>query len=107
MPFVGPLAGIALMSGGLFETLHGTYAVRLDPLQSARVGLALMHDAGYDVHQAPLAVQILRYGDAKTAEKAPSPLSAYLLKMIGLEYAHEGSAAAGGQGGGGRAGESR
>lgn len=98
MPFVGPLAGIALISTGLFETTHGTYAVRLDPMQAPRVGLALMHDAGYDVRQAPVAVQTLRYGDAKTAEKAPSPLSAYLLKIIGLEYAHDaGSVANAGQ----------
>lgn len=100
MPFVGPLAGIALISGGLFETTHGAYAMRMDPMQAPRVGLALMHDAGYDVRQAPAAVQMLRYGDAKPGEKAPSPLSAYLLKMIGMEYAHEGGSAAVAQGGG-------
>ena len=95
MPFVGPIAGIALISGGLFETYHGTYATRFDPWQRVRVGLSLMHDAGYDIRQAPLAWQILQYGIAKQAEKPPSAKSAYLLNIIGLEYAHDGKASSG------------
>ncbi len=92
MPIVGPIAGIALISGGLFESYHGTYATRFDPWQHVRVGLSLMHDAGYDIRQAPLAWQILQYGIAKQAEKPPSLKSAYLLNIIGLEYAHDGKA---------------
>ncbi len=95
MPFVGPVAGIALISSGLFEMKHGTYPSRLDPSKSARVGLSLMHDAGYDILQAPLASQILRYGDAKPGEKPPTLQSAYLLKIIGLEYTHDTSASSG------------
>ncbi len=89
MPFVGPIAGIALESGGLYEMKHGTYPSRLDPLQIERVSLSLMHDAGYDVLQAPVAMQILRYGVAKdSSTKAPTPQTTYLLSIIGQEYAH-------------------
>ena len=86
MPFVGPLAGIAMESGGLYA-MHN--AGEVSQLQSARVSLSLMHDAGYDVHQAPVAWQILSSKDPKaTSTKAPSPQATYLLSIIGQEYAH-------------------
>lgn len=88
MPFVAPAAGIVLMSAGLYESKKGTYPSHLDPFKGARVGLSLMHDAGYDVRQAPVAEQILRYGMAKYKDSPPTPVSAYMLKVIGLEYAH-------------------
>ncbi|MHB1674297.1 MAG: DUF5666 domain-containing protein [Acidobacteriaceae bacterium] len=98
MPFVGPIAGIALESGGLYQMKHGTYPSRLDPLQIERVSLSLMHDAGYDVLQAPVAMQILRYGVANdSSTKAPTPQTTYLLSIIGQEYAHGAGAAVGKQ----------
>ncbi|MGC9292169.1 MAG: DUF5666 domain-containing protein [Acidobacteriaceae bacterium] len=86
MPFVGPLAGIALISGG-FSQLHS--AGQLVELQSERVSLSLMQDAGFDVRQAPRAWQILHSKNLKDSMKGPpSQQSAYLLGIIGLEYAH-------------------
>ena len=71
MPFVDPLAGIAMESGGLYA-MHN--AGEVSQLQSARVSLSLMHDAGYDVRQAPVAWQILSSKDANdSSTKAPSP----------------------------------
>jgi hypothetical protein len=87
MPFVGPVAGVILISAGLYEIKHDSYPSRLDPLQSERVSLSLMHDAGYDVRQAPVAWQILSSRNGKDGvNKAPSPQSAYLLSIIGMEY---------------------
>lgn len=95
MPFVGPLAGIAMESGGLYQ-MHN--AGELMQLQSERVSLSLMHDAGYDVRQAPRAWQILSSRNGKDSMKsALSEQSAYLLSIIGLEYAHSAETAAGRQ----------
>ncbi len=95
MPFVGPLAGIAMESGGLYA-MHN--AGEVSQLQSARVSLSLMHDAGYDVRQAPVAWQILSSKDANdSSTKAPSPQATYLLSIIGQEYAHGTGAAVGKQ----------
>ncbi|HET9099093.1 MAG TPA: DUF5666 domain-containing protein [Acidobacteriaceae bacterium] len=87
LPFVGPLAGLAMESDGLYQ-LHD--AGQVMQLQSERVGLSLLHDAGYDVRQAPVAWQILQYGNTpKRLKKPPSEQSAYLLSIIGLEYSHD------------------
>lgn len=87
MPFVGPLAGLAMESDGIYQ-MHD--AGQLMQLQSERVSLSLMHDAGYDVRQAPVAWQILNSRNGRDgANKAPSPQSAYLLSIIGLEYSQD------------------
>lgn len=69
MPFVGPLAGLALDTGGLAE-LHSA-GVDME-LQSERVGLSLMHDAGYDVRQAPEAWDIVQSKHGAVDPKKPS-----------------------------------
>jgi hypothetical protein len=85
----GPYAGLALSSIGLYEMLHGKYPVRYDPLQTERVALSLVHDAGYDVRQAPVALQILDYRDAKHPLALRPPLqSMYLSNLVRLEYEH-------------------
>ncbi len=85
----GPYAGLALSSIGLYEMLHGKYPVRYDPLQTERVALSLMHNAGYDVLQAPVAWQILNYRDAKHPLALRPPLqSVYLSNLVHLEYGH-------------------
>ncbi len=95
MPFVGPLAGIAMESGGLYQ-MHN--AGQVSQLQSERVSLSLMHDAGYDVREAPRAWQILSSKNPKDSVKsAPTEQSAYLLSIIGQEYAHGTPAALGKQ----------
>jgi hypothetical protein len=85
----GPYAGLALSSIGLYEMLHGKYPVRYDPLQTERVALSLVRDAGYDVRQAPVAGQILAYRDAKhPLALRPPPQSMYLSNLVRLEYEH-------------------
>lgn len=88
MPFVGPVAGLALESGAIYEMEHENYPNEFNPLQNARVGLSLMRDAGFDVFQAPLAWQILKYGgDATDAARKPdTPQTGYLLSVLGLEH---------------------
>lgn len=81
------LGGIATVSAGLYE-LHK--AGELSQQQSERVSLSLMHDAGFDVSQAPVAWQILASKDGKNnANAATSDVSTYLLSIIGLEYSHD------------------
>ncbi len=86
----GPYAGLALMSVGLYMELHGNYPSHFDPYQTARVSLSLMHDAGYDVMQAPIAWQQL--GLAIAAGYAMNPAiveKTYLEEIIGQEYSHD------------------
>jgi hypothetical protein len=46
-----------------------------------------MHDAGYDVRQAPIAWQILTYWHAKRPlALRPPPESVYLSNLINLDY---------------------
>lgn len=85
----GPYAGLVLSSIGLYEMLHGKYPVRYDPLQTERVALSLMHDAGYDLRQAPLAWQIVAYRYAKHPLALRPPLqSVFLSNLVRLEDEH-------------------
>lgn len=57
--------------------------------QSGRVSLALMHDAGYDLKQAPMAWWLLVPKEAKPVEKIPIPArSLYLYEFLGRTYPH-------------------
>ena len=87
MPFMPPVEGLALMSVGFYEAEREGYPSRFDPMQCSRVGLSLMHDAGYNVFEAPRAWQILKYGSAKRAAGKPdTQQSEYLLSVLGEEY---------------------
>lgn len=87
MPFMPPVEGLALMSVGFYEAEHEGYPSRFDPMQCSRVGLSLMHDAGYDIFESPRTWQILRYGSAQRAAGKPdTQQSEYLLSVIGEEY---------------------
>lgn len=82
LPFAGPalqVGGLALASQTIAEAEH----------QCERVGVGLLHDAGYDIDQAPLAWWLL-------AKKKPSPLSeipisdraSYVYRMLGESWSN-------------------
>lgn len=84
MPFVGPVAGLALDSGGLAEMHSAGAQIQL---QSERVGLSIMHEAGFDIYEAPKAWQIAESKKgAASLNGTPSPESIYLLNLISMEY---------------------
>lgn len=90
MPFVGPVASLAMEGGGL-QQMHSAAVEMIE--QNARVSLSLMHDAGFDINQAPAAWQGL---EGKTGNKAVgSRRSQYLLSIIGSEYTPAALASAG------------
>ena len=87
LPFIGPLAGIALESGGLYAAHHAQTSGQALEQQRARVGLSLMHDAGYDVFQAPTAWQILMAKDVKKIGTKQMPQqSLYMWEILSKEY---------------------
>ena len=87
LPFVGPLAALTLDSAALSKA-HGAHTGGQNTeRQRARVSLALLHDAGYDVYQAPVAWQLLMAKNAKKALTEPMPpLSKYLWSVLVEEY---------------------
>lgn len=83
LPFGAPgiLAGDALTFGGM-ET-ESEIAVR-NLEQSGRVSLELLHDAGYDIDQAPVAWWLLAPKKPKPVSKIELPdRAAYLYYMLG------------------------
>lgn len=88
---------IAADAGGVFVPglslaaaplgLEATVLMRRERDQSGRVALGLMHDAGYDIHQAPLAWWLLASGKPKPIRDIPLPeraISQY--KMLGTTW---------------------
>ncbi len=63
--------------------------------QSGRVALALMHDAGYDIDQAPVAWWLLGAKTPKPTSEIPLPgRAAYLYKILGECWNNPGAVAA-------------
>ena len=91
----GPLITMAAVESGMCvdSEMNGTTILSKSAQQRARVGLSLMHDAGYDIMQAPRAWQIM---GAKTTKKSastatPQPtampqLSVYMWEILSREY---------------------
>jgi len=76
-----PVAGPAIELGALGG--QEQMLIRIEE-QSGRVSLALLHDAGFDVNQAPLAWRLLAPKKAKpTAETAIPARAAYLYRILG------------------------
>ena len=94
----GDAAGIFVPGLGLATSL-GTYKVQkhvqnLQLEQSGRVSLDLLHDAGYDIAQAPLAWWTLASKTPKPLEQIPLPPRAATLYMaLGTTW-HSGAPAA-------------
>lgn len=90
MPYVAPLPAAALLSVGLYMELHGNYPSHFDPYQTARVSLSLMHDAGYNVMQAPIAWrQVGLGGDTGYGINPATVGKTYLELIIQQEYSHD------------------
>jgi hypothetical protein len=84
----GDAAGIIVPGLGLATSIAtGTTAMKLERLrreQSGRVSLALLHDSGYDITQAPVAWWLLAPKKPKEVADIPLPArAAYLYKFLG------------------------
>jgi Peptidase family M48 len=80
------IPGVGLAGWGATAASAAAMRTRAEE-QSGRVALGLMHDAGYDIRQAPLAWWLL--GKKKAAPIAEIPLptrAAYLYRMIGENW---------------------
>ncbi len=93
----GPIITMAAVEGGMRvdSEMNGTTILSKSAQQRARVGLSLVHDAGYDIMQAPRAWQLLSAKDAKQSASTAVPqptavpqLSVYLWEIISREYLH-------------------
>jgi hypothetical protein len=93
----GPYITLAAVEGGMrFDSeMNGTTILSKSAQQRARVGLSLMHDAGYDIMQAPRAWQIMGAKNIKKSASTATPqptampqLSVYLWGIISREYLH-------------------
>jgi hypothetical protein len=72
----------AFTTGITSETL-----LRQSREQSGRVGLFLLHDAGYDINEAPVAWWLLAARKATGTEETPIPArAAYLYKTLGESW---------------------
>lgn len=90
IPNMSPLPAAVLMSVGLYMELHGNYPSHFDPYQTTRVSLSLMHDAGYDVMQAPFAWKLLGLEQAQGFGINPATVGkTYLELIIQQEYSHD------------------
>jgi predicted Zn-dependent protease len=86
VPFVGPAEDIAGLTFGV-NSLRQTHLRRQ---QRDRVSLALMHDAGYDVMQAPIAWWLLSSKKQKDVAEIPQPARAkYFYEVLGETWASE------------------
>jgi predicted Zn-dependent protease len=84
----GTLLGLASPLDTLYALSHKSVFfganTKEDLEQSGRVSLCLMHDAGYDVHEAPRAWWVLADTKSKGLDKTPLPArSEYLYKFLG------------------------
>ncbi len=81
---LGPgLALLALSNSTLFSFGEDS-ALRRATEQNGRVTLSLMHDAGYDIYEAPRAWWLLMDTKLKGLDKTPLPhYSEYLYKFLG------------------------
>ena len=77
--FGGPLVGKAIL-----DTKKAAALALLD--QSGRVGLRLMHDAGYDVQQAPLAWWTIASSQERSRKHPLSVRAADLYRTIGVVW---------------------
>ena len=68
--------------------ITGVYALTLQAEeQRARVSLGLLHDAGYDIDQAPITWWLLASKTAKPLNQIPMPdRAAYLYKILGTTW---------------------
>jgi hypothetical protein len=79
VPMIGGPAALAGIGSG--TTQH--VVVRKEEHQSERVSLDLMHDAGYDVHEAPMAWWLLNSRKPKPAAAIAVPDRAgYLYRVL-------------------------
>ena len=74
-----PGAGLATLFAGGKVSAHG-YTLELQ--QSGRVSLCFLHDAGYDITQAPLAWWLLASKSVKPIEQVPIPPRADTLYIV-------------------------
>ena len=100
--FVAPLGGLAIGGATLPAGIYGAKQYHRNLQQRERVSLALLHDAGYDLLQAPIAFWLIAPKDPKPISEVPIPQqSAYLYEMIGQLWpdgaAPAGKADAGGE----------
>jgi hypothetical protein len=81
----GDAAGIFIPGVGLATALTtggvGKHLISVQLRQSGRVSLDLLHDAGYDINQAPLAWWLLGPKSPKPIEEVPMPPRAATLYM--------------------------
>jgi len=82
------------VSPALGGTLTGISAVlRKDERQSGRVSVGLMHDAGYDISQAPMAWWLLESKKPKPVTRIAMPdRAAYLYQILGEVWESAGEA---------------
>ncbi len=87
IPSLGPLTVITLDSVAISKAHGAKKGGQNMERQRARVALALLHDAGFDVYQAPVAWQLLLARNAKKALTEPlPPPSKYLWSVLVEEY---------------------
>jgi hypothetical protein len=75
-----------LIAWGITDTAK-TVVEQIRDDQSDRVALCLMHDAGYDIDQAPLAWWLLAPKNPRSISKIPMPRrAAYLYRILGESW---------------------
>ncbi|HLJ77180.1 MAG TPA: hypothetical protein VKT75_07190 [Acidobacteriaceae bacterium] len=79
---LGGPAGFAAFAGGEALGVDQRTIARREMHQSERVSLMLMHDAGYDITQAPLAWWLLSSGKKPISEAWPPEQSAELYRTL-------------------------
>ena len=83
-----PVIGLPVALAGVGSQAGEVALIRKEEHQSERVSLWLMHDAGYDVDEAPVAWWLLASRKPKpVAEIAMPDRSAYLYRVLAEEWA--------------------
>ena len=78
-------AGLAASAGGLGVSGHAQHVIDAEVARSGRVSLCLLHDAGYDIRQAPLAWWLLAGKKSKPLDEIELPPRAETLyQALGL-----------------------